>query len=262
MAIAFTLAHPAVTSTIIGPRTREQLDDLLGAARRSPGRRDARRDRRAGATGHARRRGRPRVRPLVVRARVAPPAVVTRRGADRRGARRARARGLEHPAQQLRVRRRRLRDRALRHRARLSEPGGRDPEGGGPLPREATTRRSERWTISRLCSSGSPKIARATTSSRSTSGGTTIGAARRSCAGSSAYFRERNVTTLRRLRTWATDVAAGGLRRTHQGPRARRSIGRLRCGWASTRSNPTSMSCGSCRPRSAGARPRRGRRRA
>jgi aryl-alcohol dehydrogenase-like predicted oxidoreductase len=32
MAIAFTLAHPAVTSTIIGPRTREQLDDLLGAA--------------------------------------------------------------------------------------------------------------------------------------------------------------------------------------------------------------------------------------
>jgi aryl-alcohol dehydrogenase-like predicted oxidoreductase len=32
MAIAFTLAHPAVTSTIIGPRTREQLDNLLGAA--------------------------------------------------------------------------------------------------------------------------------------------------------------------------------------------------------------------------------------
>ena len=32
MAIAFTLAHRAVTSTIIGPRTREQLDDLLGAA--------------------------------------------------------------------------------------------------------------------------------------------------------------------------------------------------------------------------------------
>ena len=32
MAIAFTLAHPGVTSTIIGPRTREQLDDLLGAA--------------------------------------------------------------------------------------------------------------------------------------------------------------------------------------------------------------------------------------
>ena len=32
MAIAFTIAHPAVTSTIIGPRTRAQLDDLLGAA--------------------------------------------------------------------------------------------------------------------------------------------------------------------------------------------------------------------------------------
>ena len=32
MAIAFTIAHPAVTSTIIGPRTREQLDDLLEAA--------------------------------------------------------------------------------------------------------------------------------------------------------------------------------------------------------------------------------------
>jgi len=32
MAIAFTLAHPAVTSTIIGPKTMEQLVDLLGAA--------------------------------------------------------------------------------------------------------------------------------------------------------------------------------------------------------------------------------------
>ncbi len=32
MAIAFTLAHPAVTSTIIGPRTREQLDNLLAGA--------------------------------------------------------------------------------------------------------------------------------------------------------------------------------------------------------------------------------------
>jgi aryl-alcohol dehydrogenase-like predicted oxidoreductase len=30
--IAFTLAHPAVTSTIIGPRTMEQLEDLLAAA--------------------------------------------------------------------------------------------------------------------------------------------------------------------------------------------------------------------------------------
>ncbi len=32
MAIAFTLAHPAVTSAIIGPRTMEQLEDLLEGA--------------------------------------------------------------------------------------------------------------------------------------------------------------------------------------------------------------------------------------
>ncbi|MGH2571924.1 MAG: aldo/keto reductase [Actinomycetota bacterium] len=32
MALAFTLAHPAVTSAIIGPRTPQQLDQLLGAA--------------------------------------------------------------------------------------------------------------------------------------------------------------------------------------------------------------------------------------
>jgi aryl-alcohol dehydrogenase-like predicted oxidoreductase len=32
MAIAFTLAHPAVTSAIMGPRTIEQLDDLLAGA--------------------------------------------------------------------------------------------------------------------------------------------------------------------------------------------------------------------------------------
>ncbi len=32
MALAFTLAHPAVTSPIIGPRTREHLDSQLGAA--------------------------------------------------------------------------------------------------------------------------------------------------------------------------------------------------------------------------------------
>ena len=30
-ATAWTLRHPAVTSAIIGPRTMEQLDDLLGA---------------------------------------------------------------------------------------------------------------------------------------------------------------------------------------------------------------------------------------
>jgi aryl-alcohol dehydrogenase-like predicted oxidoreductase len=32
LAIAFTLAHPAVTSAIIGPRTMDQLDDLLDGA--------------------------------------------------------------------------------------------------------------------------------------------------------------------------------------------------------------------------------------
>jgi aryl-alcohol dehydrogenase-like predicted oxidoreductase len=32
MGMAFTLAHPAVTSAIIGPRTREQLHDLLAGA--------------------------------------------------------------------------------------------------------------------------------------------------------------------------------------------------------------------------------------
>ncbi|MDP9223738.1 MAG: aldo/keto reductase [Actinomycetota bacterium] len=32
MAVAFTLAHPAVTSAIIGPRTMDQLEDLLAAA--------------------------------------------------------------------------------------------------------------------------------------------------------------------------------------------------------------------------------------
>jgi aryl-alcohol dehydrogenase-like predicted oxidoreductase len=32
MAIAFTLRHPAVTSAIIGPRTPQQLQDLLAGA--------------------------------------------------------------------------------------------------------------------------------------------------------------------------------------------------------------------------------------
>jgi aryl-alcohol dehydrogenase-like predicted oxidoreductase len=32
LALAFVDAHPAVTSTIIGPKTAEQLDDVLGAA--------------------------------------------------------------------------------------------------------------------------------------------------------------------------------------------------------------------------------------
>ncbi|TDD64487.1 aldo/keto reductase [Jiangella aurantiaca] len=36
LAIAFTLAHPAVTSTIIGPRTMEQLESLLDGAEVTP----------------------------------------------------------------------------------------------------------------------------------------------------------------------------------------------------------------------------------
>ena len=32
LALAFTRSHPGVTSVLIGPRTREQLDDLLASA--------------------------------------------------------------------------------------------------------------------------------------------------------------------------------------------------------------------------------------
>jgi aryl-alcohol dehydrogenase (NADP+) len=32
MAMAFVMAHPGVTSAILGPRTMEQLDDLLAGA--------------------------------------------------------------------------------------------------------------------------------------------------------------------------------------------------------------------------------------
>jgi len=32
MALAFVVAHPAITSAIIGPRTMDQLDDLLAGA--------------------------------------------------------------------------------------------------------------------------------------------------------------------------------------------------------------------------------------
>ena len=32
LAIAFTLAHPAISAAIIGPRTMDQLEGLLGAA--------------------------------------------------------------------------------------------------------------------------------------------------------------------------------------------------------------------------------------
>ena len=31
LAMAFTIAHPGVTSALIGPRTMEQLDDLLAS---------------------------------------------------------------------------------------------------------------------------------------------------------------------------------------------------------------------------------------
>jgi aryl-alcohol dehydrogenase-like predicted oxidoreductase len=32
MAMAFVIAHPGVTATLLGPRTMEQLDDLLAGA--------------------------------------------------------------------------------------------------------------------------------------------------------------------------------------------------------------------------------------
>jgi len=32
MAMAFAVAHPGITSAIIGPRTMEQLDDMLAGA--------------------------------------------------------------------------------------------------------------------------------------------------------------------------------------------------------------------------------------
>ncbi len=43
MAVAFTLAHPGVTSAIVGPRRPDQLEDLLVAAdlRLDPGTLDA-----------------------------------------------------------------------------------------------------------------------------------------------------------------------------------------------------------------------------
>jgi aryl-alcohol dehydrogenase (NADP+) len=35
LAMAFAIAHPGVTSAIIGPRTMDQLDDLLAGAKTS-----------------------------------------------------------------------------------------------------------------------------------------------------------------------------------------------------------------------------------
>ena len=73
LAIAFTLAHPAVTSAIIGPRTMEQLEDLLAGA-------DVRLDGAtldaidaARAARHPGRRGRPRILPVVARSVCPPP---------------------------------------------------------------------------------------------------------------------------------------------------------------------------------------------
>ena len=58
LAMAFAIAHPGVTSAIIGPRTMEQLDDLLAGARRHAHRRDPRPDRRDRPARHRRRHAR------------------------------------------------------------------------------------------------------------------------------------------------------------------------------------------------------------
>ena len=72
LAIAWSIAHPAVTSTIIGPKTMEQLDDLLGAADVDARRRHARPHRRdRPARPHA---ARPRRRLRIARTSRRPPA--------------------------------------------------------------------------------------------------------------------------------------------------------------------------------------------
>ncbi len=88
LAIAFAIAHPGVTSAIIGPRTMEQLDDLLAGVDVSAHGRDPRPDRRDRAARHRRRRAR-RVRlpaPGPAAAEPAPPS-----------GRRARRHGLTEP---------------------------------------------------------------------------------------------------------------------------------------------------------------------
>ena len=52
LAVAFVVCHPAVTSAIIGPRTMEQLKDLLAGVRGRLGRRHARPARRDRPAGH------------------------------------------------------------------------------------------------------------------------------------------------------------------------------------------------------------------
>ena len=60
MAVAFMLAHPGVTSAIVGPRTPAQIEDLIAGAGRATRRRDARRDRCRRAAGIDDRSGRSR----------------------------------------------------------------------------------------------------------------------------------------------------------------------------------------------------------
>ncbi|MFC7641016.1 aldo/keto reductase [Streptosporangium lutulentum] len=65
LAMAFAIAHPGVTSAIIGPRTMEHLDDLL-APRRHAHRQDPRPDRRDRATRHRYRHARHGLRPPAI----------------------------------------------------------------------------------------------------------------------------------------------------------------------------------------------------
>ena len=62
LALGFVLAHPAVSSAIIGPRTLEQLESQLGAEKVVLARRRARPDRRDRAARHDAQRGRPGLR--------------------------------------------------------------------------------------------------------------------------------------------------------------------------------------------------------
>ena len=90
LAMAFVVAHPAVTSAIIGPRTMEQLEDLLAGASVDARRRHARphrRDRRA-RLDHQRRRRRLAAGVADQRLAPAPPRRAPRRGLAQLGGRR------------------------------------------------------------------------------------------------------------------------------------------------------------------------------
>ena len=95
MAMAFAIAHPGVTSAIIGPRTMEHLDGLLEGRRGRAGRRRAGRDRRGRRPGHGRRAPRHGLRAAGRHA--APPAPPAGRRARRERAR-GRRRGLRPAA--------------------------------------------------------------------------------------------------------------------------------------------------------------------